>query len=370
MSCYHPYAAVKKGDGTLRFLSGWKTYEELKILEPGAMLLPCGHCIGCKMDYSRRWADRMMLELESNDGKGIFLTLTYDCRHVVDLEGETLCECTYPEISNTKNCPLNEVCKERCRRSGSLYKPHMQEFMKNLREKLDHYHKDGENFEKVKVRFYGVGEYGDFENHSHRPHLHIILFGVSPDDFKIKIPVGRNELRQPVWTNPLIASCWPYGNISFGDVSWKSCAYVSRYVNKKVLDPNSDDLLDAYGKNRMFSLMSRKPGIARNYLNDHPDCLDYQNIYVSDQKGAKKIPLPRYFVNQLKRKVDDLSPDKDLYEPDKYDKIMAERAAFAQDNLLSKLSQTDVPFYEYLQKEENEMLERIKALKRNAVSLY
>lgn len=360
MSCYHPYAAVKEDDGNIRFLSGWNSFEELKQLEPKAMLLPCNHCIGCKMDYSRKWADRMMLELESNSGKGLFLTLTYECRNVVDIVGDKIFECEYPEIENTKQCPLKESCYSRCKRDGSLYKPHMSEFMKNLRSKLD-YHTNN----KVKVKFYGVGEYGDAARHSHRPHYHIILFGVGLDDFPNKIPVGQNELRQFVYTDPFISDCWPYGNISFGDVSWRSCAYVSRYVNKKVLDPNSELYLDMCGKNHMFSLMSRRPGIGKKFLDEHPDCLDCSSIYLSTSDGARKINMPRYYINQLKN-----VKNKSLYDEKKYDTIMAQRALYAEDSLMSKLSQTDLPLYEYLEVEEKNMIEKVKTLKRDEQSLY
>lgn len=369
MSCYHPYAAVKQPDGKLRFLSGWNSYEELKIMEPQAMLLPCNHCIGCKMDHSRRWADRMLLELESHHGKGLFLTLTYNCREVVDLEGKKLCQCEYPDVSNTKDCPLHEVCLYKCRISGSLYKAHVSQFIKRLREKLSYYDDGIERFDGVHIKFYGVGEYGA-ESNSHRPHYHIILFGLGLDDLKVKIPVGKNELRQPVYTNPFIASCWPYGNISFGDVSWNSCAYVARYVNKKVLDPNNDDFLDSLGKAHMFSLMSRRPGIGRSYLNEHPDCLDYHNISVSTPKGCKTIAIPRYFIDQLKRHCSENSTDLDLYDEDRYDTIMSQRALFAQDALMNKLAQTDLPLYDYLEVEENNMLARVKCLKRDVQNLY
>lgn len=346
MSCYHPYAGCKKPDGTVRFLSGWKSYHELKMMEPSAFLIPCGHCIGCRMDYSRRWADRMMLELESNSGKGLFVTLTYDCRNVVNFLGEKICVCKYPDLKDTGKCPNHDLCYERCRHSGSLFKEHMQSFMKDLREDL-RYHSG------TKIRFYGVGEYGSFEN-SHRPHMHLILFGIGLDDLKNKVSAGFNELRQAVYSDPLISRHWPYGSVCVGDVSWRTCAYVSRYVTKKALDPSYDSILDMLGKNRMFSLMSRRPGIGKYYLDSHPDCLDNEYIYVSSEKGALKISIPRYYVNTLK-----------LTDEARYANIIAQRAVYAEDSLLSKLNSTDLDIFSYLQVEEDQMVAKIKSLKRS-----
>lgn len=351
MSCYHPYVGFdygineETGKKNIKVLPVVGNLKETLDANPGSMLIPCGKCIGCRMDYSRRWADRMMLEYESA-GSGIFVTLTYDCRHVVNLVGENIVDCTYPEIENTKQCPLNYACGEKCKRDGSLFADHLTTFMKDLREDLRH------NYGKY-IRFFGVGEYGSWEN-THRPHYHYILFGIGLDDLKNKVFVGFNELRQAGYTDPLISDHWPYGIVHITDVSWKSCAYVARYTTKKALDPSNDDFLDLLGKNHMFSRMSRRPGIGKPYLDEHPGCLDYQNIYLSTPDGAKKVNIPKYFVKQLE------STNKE-----KYDSIIAQRALYAQDSMMSKLSQTDLSFEDYLEVEEKAMIEKVKSLKRS-----
>lgn len=353
MSCYHPLVGFDYG---INPETGKKNIKVLPVtgdvgktleLNPGSVLIPCGKCIGCRMDYSRRWADRMMFELESA-GKAVFVTLTYDCRNVVDLEGEKVCTCIYPDIDvrNGEKCTHSLNCGYYCRQNGSLYKDHVRTFMKDLREEL-------RSKRNQFIRFYACGEYGSWEN-THRPHYHIILFGLGLDDLENLQPVGFNELRQEVYHSDLIARHWPYGFVSVGDVSWKSCAYVSRYVTKKALEPSNQDLLDMLGKNHMFSLMSRRPGIGKPYLDAHPDCLDYLSIYVSTKDGSKKINIPRYFVNQLE------STNKE-----KYDSIIAQRALYAQNSMYSKLNQTDLELSDYLLVEENAMLEKVKSLKRS-----
>ncbi len=370
MSCYHPLvglwsgAYTESGKKSLRIVNPLKgdfgSTDPLELIKryPGSVLVPCNHCIGCKLDYSRSWADRMMLELEDCK-KAIFVTLTYDCRHVVDREGKPIFDCPFKEV-DLGDCPMKDICSHKCRLHGSLFKSHVQIFMKDLRSDLD-YHSPG-----TKVRFYAVGEYGDVKN-SHRPHYHIILFGIGLDDLTDKVRVGFNELRQEVYTCSLIKRNWPYGFISVGDVSWRSCAYVARYVTKKALDLNYDLYLESLGKNPMFSLMSRRPGIGKPYLDAHPDCLDNVSIPLAAAPGVKQknISIPKYFIQQLNNPVtDQFGVVQSLYNPDRYDKMVAQRLTYANNLMLRKLQQTDLPYLDYLDVEEKAKLSKIRSLKR------
>ena len=65
MACYHPLIGIWKGEYTD---SGAKKYQICGNTDPNdvpsvydKVIIPCGHCIGCRLDYSRSWADRMML---------------------------------------------------------------------------------------------------------------------------------------------------------------------------------------------------------------------------------------------------------------------------------------------------------------------
>lgn len=333
MSCYHPLvglwsgALTETGKKFLRIVNPLKgdfgSTDPIKLLEmyPGSVLIPCNHCIGCKLEYSRSWADRMMLELQDT-GKAVFITLTYNKEHLVNADGD-----------------------HESGRYGSLFKPHVQTFMKDLREDLR------TNY-NLFVRFYCCGEYGSFEN-THRPHYHIILFGLSLSDLPNLREVGINELRQKVFSSPLIERHWPHGYISVGDVSWKSCAYVARYVNKKALHPDESQLNEMLHLNPEFSLMSRRPGIGKKYFDAHPDCLDYTKISLPSPDGSLNLRIPKYFVSLL-----------ELSDPEKYDKLVAERSVYAHDSMLAKLSQTDLPFLDYLSVEESNVLARIRSLKR------
>lgn len=61
---FHPDPSLKKID------YDGKTYDI-------PLQIPCGQCIGCRLDYSRRWAVRCCLEAQQYD-HNFFITLTYN----------------------------------------------------------------------------------------------------------------------------------------------------------------------------------------------------------------------------------------------------------------------------------------------------
>jgi len=84
MSCYHPLRAIPVGinsdTGKIKY-SIRKDDGLLGNREEGEILVPCGQCIGCRLDRSRDWANRCMLELRDHK-ESVFVTLTYDNDHV------------------------------------------------------------------------------------------------------------------------------------------------------------------------------------------------------------------------------------------------------------------------------------------------
>ena len=78
MTCYHPLTAYidldcKTENGKKKIVfstpKGLSQYEEIK--------LPCGKCIGCRLERSRQWAVRAVLEALLHE-HNCFITLTYD----------------------------------------------------------------------------------------------------------------------------------------------------------------------------------------------------------------------------------------------------------------------------------------------------
>ena len=218
MTCYHPITAYqhrflhsKNGKHLIDFKGGsYREWEEIQ--------LPCGRCVGCRLDKSREWAVRCVHEALLHD-KNCFITLTF----------------------NDDN--LNE--------KGSLVKRDFVLFMKKLRKKFG-----------SGIRFFHCGEYG---SQFQRPHHHAILFGFDfPDKVFWKLKNGHLLYR-----SSSLEKLWPYGFSSIGECNFETCAYVARYVLKKV---NGDMAEEHYaGREPEYVSMSRMPGIGHDWLLDNPE---------------------------------------------------------------------------------------------------
>lgn len=177
--------------------------------------------------------------------QSIFLTLTYD----------------------EDNLPEN----------SSLQKRDVQLFLKSLRRALEPRH----------VRYFLSGEYGDKFG---RPHYHIILFNVSPFE---KI-FHFEQKRKGEYIG--YCDCWKYGLVYCGNVTEDSACYVAKYTTKKLKGKGSKEFYDAHGLTPEFALMSRRPGIGSDFVNEYSDELVQHNSVIS--KG-KEYKLPRYYANKL-----------------------------------------------------------------------
>lgn len=316
MSCYHPLSGWPvESSGKLQYHPLGSYSPDLKRVDPRIIPIPCGRCVGCRLDYSRAWADRMMLELETA-GCAVFITFTYDNDHVS--------YCCWDDTGELAGLTLN--------------KRDWQLFMKRLRKA----------FPDRQLTFYASGEYGE---HTHRPHMHAIVFGLSLDDFSDRKIKGKNELGQIYYISDRLTKIWQNGFTMLCDVSWKTCAYVSRYVMKKIVE-DAEYLVECTDLVPEFALMSRRPAIGRRYLDAHPDCLDFSAISVRGKE--EPIRLPKYYLDRLS-----------LTDPEKFAKIKEERKHFVSDRLLLKLQQTDLSFLELMEVEENSMLARTASLKRS-----
>lgn len=248
----------KKTDNGKQLISfgtpdGFDQYEEIK--------LPCGRCIGCRLERSRQWAVRCVHEALLHD-KSCFVTLTYNDAHL------------HP--------------------SGSL-KYHKRDFvlfMKRLRKKFG-----------AGIRFFHCGEYGSTFQ---RPHHHVILFGVDfADD---KVIYKRNKLGHILYTSPTLDRLWtdPDDNSSIGfstigECNFETVAYVARYVTKKV---NGDMSYDHYyGRDPEYITMSRRPGIGHDWLIDNPEIYNYDEVLI---KNNIKCRPPQYYD----RIFDDIAPER------------------------------------------------------------
>ena len=333
MACYQPLLALEvgrtlEGKKDIKFLGyspkdtddfilyGGRYYPRSKLLQ-----IPCGQCIGCRLEYSRQWANRCMLELQYHDS-AYFATFTYDDEHVP--------RTAYGDPETGEAIP-----------ALTLDKRDFQLLMKRIRKR----------FSDDKIRFFMSGEYG---SKTFRPHYHVILFGLHLTDLTVYKTVKEAGQFYTYYNSPSLQACWPKGYVVVGEVTWESCAYTARYVMKKLKGKEAQFYAD-HNIIPEFTLMSRKPGIARRYYDEHPELYSQPNpkIIVSTPKGGKTFRPPRYFD----RLFEDENPELSV----KYRKFRQEMAAHAES---ARLSRTSLSAQEYRRVQEDSQRNRIRKLER------
>lgn len=257
MACDFPLKAYRSASERGPTGKPLLTFNPLKAINSTqAMEIPCNNCMGCKLERSRQWSVRMMHEAKLYQ-QNAFLTLTYDAQHV----------------------PTNYGLDLR----------HLQLFIKRLRKSLDH-----------KIRFFACGEYGDLNG---RPHYHAIVFNHDFSDKKIH---SYNHQNQPIYISQSLQDVWQLGHATTQDVTHQSCAYVARYVTKKI------KMGDDFGAQRYYRLspidgqmhsvkpefatMSTKPGIGFAYTEQFKS--DYYPSGFVVVNGVRQAP-PQYYISKL-----------------------------------------------------------------------
>lgn len=232
-------------------------------------LVPCGQCIGCRIDRAQQWAGRMMCEAKQYPLDQLyFVTLTYDDEHL-------------PTPHEIVKKETGEIVYSEFR---SLNKSDLQKFLKRLRKN------SGQKF-----RYFASGEYG---SKSYRPHYHIIFFGLRIDDL---FPVSKNQYGHIYYKSHFIEDTWKAGKVIIGKVDYESCRYVAKYCLKK-LTGKASTFYDDIGVIPEFCTMSRKPGIGKEYFEEHyEDIYKTDSLVLSSSQGLFKIRVPRYFDSLYER---------------------------------------------------------------------
>lgn len=211
------------------------------ITEPIAV--PCGCCVGCRMDQAKQWKIRLCLEALDFKDKVFFLTLTY----------------------RDKDLPIN--------RDGEPYlkKSDVQDFLNRLRNPTKGVHRF--------YRYFLCGEYGDV---THRPHFHVILFG----DLDDLVPFDFGRYRSAT-----IEKAWKHGICEVSPAHPNMMAYVAGYVEKKQCDPLWNDY-----PVKPFTLKSTKPILGHSYISK----VDGSSRHVyGDFGNVHDAPIPRAFLRKL-----------------------------------------------------------------------
>lgn len=267
--------------------------------------IPCGKCIECRLNYSREWATRCILELNYGyngtkypDGTAWFLTLTYQDE--------------YLKTHRTVNTETGETYE-----GISLCKEDIQKFWKRLRKK----------YPQMQIKYIECGEYG---SQTQRPHYHAIVYGL-PLPMETFKKVGLNNLHQPIWQCDELNEVWAMGFITIGRVTWESAAYVARYTLKKSLGAKNDkNWYMMQGIIPEFITMSQ--GIGKTYFETNLDKIyNTDTVPIVNKKSGANVKPPKSYDRMLKE-----------IDPKLYEKIKHERELSGENQEILKQQQTNL----------------------------
>ena len=283
------------------------------------MEVPCGQCWSCRLARSREWATRLIKEATNwPEEQRTFITLTY----------------------NNENLPED----------GSLHVEDFQNFMKALRYHFSILKSDGTR-RNPKLKYFHCGEYGEtcktcntsyimhkesksgkkytgcnnFIKGLGRPHYHAILFGVTFEDME---EFKRTKSGELIYKSNTLDKIWDKGYCSIGQVTFESCAYVARYIMKKVtgeqseqhyqkptgIDTETGEVITTPVKPEYIT-MSRNPAIAKEWANKYLTDIAKNDSVLLERKGkAFETQPPRYFLKLLEKE-----------DPIKYELLKSQR---------------------------------------------
>lgn len=212
-----------------------------RVIHPRGVdiIVPCGHCIACRINRREEWTTRIVHETAFSSS-ALFVTLTYNEESVPWYDYD----CVPVQVCNRKD---------------------IQDFIHRIRKTF-------EGLESPpKIRYFIGSERGPT---THRPHYHGIIWN---------LPEGFNN-------QSFIERCWKLGFVTVGEFNERRARYVAKYYvgredNRGLPLPMCD-----------FSLMSRRPGIGRQFVDRNSERIDYYNLGTVSLNG-KKVPLPRYYRN-------------------------------------------------------------------------
>ncbi|WP_445772211.1 rolling circle replication-associated protein [Rheinheimera sp.] len=242
MACFHPLTGFRGPGGKL-------VHSRSQSTTHTTMTVPCGQCIGCRLDRSKMWAARCIHEASLHP-QNCFITLTYDDDHL-------------PE-------------------GGTLVTQHFQKFMKRLRKRCG-----------AGIRFYHCGEYGD---QGGRPHYHALIFNYDFPDKKL----WKKNKDYPLYTSELLQSLWTFGFSTIGALTYDTAAYTARYIMKKINGPKQKEHYQRTNPqtgeiNQIkpeYITMSRRPGIGTGWFKKYQKELWPDDFIVIKHHEHK---MPRFY---------------------------------------------------------------------------
>lgn len=269
MACHFPINGWASAQRTQSGKRAFTTHRASALVDQ-PMTIPCGQCIGCRVDKAQDWATRLEAERQFHFSSR-FLTLTYS----------------------------DDLLPEGC----TLVPEDMRLFVKRLR----HWAKS--NLDGSRIRFFGAGEYGDSPMVAiddfplGRPHYHLIVYGLAfPDERQAE----KSASGETQYSSRILDELWGKGRTRIGMVTRDSCSYVAGYAVKKMtgdIAVSHYQQFDVrtgvvYPVEPEFVRMSRRPGIGRGFVEEFET-----DVYPADHvvQGGKPRKVPRYFDKVLEQ---------------------------------------------------------------------
>lgn len=259
MPCNRPLAGYL-GPG------GWSAHPPRGEHSP--LTVPCGRCLGCRIDKARWWTVRVAHEAQMHE-HSCFVTLTYSDEALPDP----------PSVSRRE----------------------FQLFIKRLRKSLG----------SDRIRFFGCGEYG---GQAGRPHYHAILFGI--DFASDRIPWKPSPAGLMEYRSPRLEKAWGHGHCTLSDITPQTGGYVARYTMKKTAT-NRERLNaqtgEVYYVDEEFLAMSRRPGIGSTWFDKFKSELFPNDFCIIN---GTKMPIPPYYWDKINKATNMYQPDGVGYRDD------------------------------------------------------
>lgn len=289
MPCYHPLIRLEERGKRIKASDG-HYYNKSIIVSPEKyelemnndtkyfrkQTIPCGKCIGCRLDYSREWANRGYLESKLWE-QNWFVTLTYDDDNI-----------EIPELIEMKDGRVifeEQALEDGENWLGTLVPKDLTQFIKNLRQIMKRdYNEDG-------IRFMACGEYG---GETERPHYHLILFNLNlPIEDLYDPHISNKEI---YYKSHIIERAWGKGLHNISEATWNTIAYTARYITKKINGKISEEYYANKGQKKEFLRVSRMPGIGQGYYDLHKEEIySKDEIIIKNKAGIISCKPPKYF---------------------------------------------------------------------------
>lgn len=255
MTCYRPVLGYRAEAINPDTRKRGVVFNPLKAVNSTSPLrFPCGKCRGCRLDRSEAWAVRICHEAQMHEANS-FITLTYAPEH-------------YPE-------------------DGSVSLRDLQLFLKRARKRTG-----------KPLRYFACAEYGE-ENQ--RAHYHLCLHG---EDFSADRVLHRKSEFGPVYKSALLSDLWKFGHHEIGNVTFKSAAYVSRYVTSVITGdkaashylrehPHSGQVVQVRPP---FAVQSRNPGLGATWFDKYKGDAFPSDFLVVE---GRKVAVPKFYLDML-----------------------------------------------------------------------